>query len=431
MAEVVISAIGLGKRYKLFNGGRGRLRHLLWPDKASRPDEIWALRGVSFEVRRGETFAIIGKNGSGKSTLLELLAGVSKPTEGEIHVHGRVSALLELGSGFSPEYSGRDNVMLNGLLLGLSRAEILRRFPEIEAFAEVGAAIDRPVKTYSSGMVMRLAFAVQVLCDPDILVIDEALSVGDFFFQQKCLGHIRELCARGVTLIFVSHDMGVVRDLCSRALYLSRGSEVFQGDALKAISAFMSEQGPAGGAGSPAPAQPDRAGQPHLPELPGAATWQRALGAGLPLLAVSVQDGGGSPVTHIRMAAPLRVRVYFQAGFDPRGCIALFVKNRFDQVVTVTTSSRLGFETCCTGPDGYGVFDFDFDCMLESGLYSMRVTFFRHVKPNQGEELDGTSWFGPLQVDWDYETEMAPFLGLFGLPVRGSLHRIQQGAGHE
>lgn len=426
MNDVVVSVKGLGKRYTLFKDLGERLRYLFRPRTGASHDEIWALKDISFEVKRGEAFAIIGKNGSGKSTLLELLTGVSKATTGEILVKGRVSALLELGSGFSPEYSGRDNVMLNGLLLGLSKPEILNRFAEIEEFAEIGAAIDRPVKTYSSGMVMRLAFAVQVLCDPDILVIDEALSVGDFFFQQKCLGHIRQLCARGVTLIFVSHDMGVVRDLCNRAIYLSAGVEAFQGDTLKAIAAFMKEDNL--GKSEAIDALPvHRNTQSELPKLPSVAAWMRPPNDMLPLIAVSLQDAAGSPLTQIKMATPLRVRVYFNPGYHPAGCIALFIKNRFDQIVTVTTSSRLGFDSCFDASGRYAIFDFDFDCMLEAGLYSMRVTFFRHVKPNQGEELDGTSWFGPLQIDWNYEAEMAPFLGLFGLPVSGSLRSMTTG----
>src|SRR6185295_15923251 len=191
---------------------------------------------------------IIGRNGSGKSTLLQIITGTLVPTTGELAVNGRVSALLELGSGFNPEYTGRDNVMMNGLILGLGRDEIARRFDEIAAFAEIGDAIDRPVKTYSSGMLMRLAFAVQVLTDPDILVIDEALSVGDFFFQQKCFGHMRALCEKGVTLAFVSHDMGTVRDLCGRAIYLRDGRVAFAGETSLAIHHYLADRGGGNGA---------------------------------------------------------------------------------------------------------------------------------------------------------------------------------------
>jgi lipopolysaccharide transport system ATP-binding protein len=200
MAAVAIRAQGLGKCYRVFASQGARLMHALSPAWKTGVSEIWALRDVDFEIAKGEAVAIIGRNGGGKSTLLQIVTGTLPLTLGEFEVNGRVSALLELGSGFNPEYTGRDNVMMNGLILGFSREEIARRFDEIAAFAEIGDAIDRPVRTYSSGMLMRLAFAVQVLTDPEILVIDEALSVGDFFFQQKCLGYIRSLCEKGVTL---------------------------------------------------------------------------------------------------------------------------------------------------------------------------------------------------------------------------------------
>src|SRR5258706_13820275 len=173
MGEVVISARGISKCYQVFDNQRSRLRNAVFPSSRSGMQEVWALRDVSLEVRRGESVGIIGRNGSGKSTLLEILTGTLAPTRGEAHVGGRVSALLELGSGFNPDYTGRDNAVLNGLLHGLSRERILARFAEIEAFAELGPAIDRPVSTYSSGMVARLAFAVQVALGPAILLVAE------------------------------------------------------------------------------------------------------------------------------------------------------------------------------------------------------------------------------------------------------------------
>jgi lipopolysaccharide transport system ATP-binding protein len=426
MSDIAISVSNVSKCYRVFDNQRSRLLHAVWPAHTKGMQEVWALKDINFEINRGESVAIIGRNGGGKSTLLEILTGTLTPTTGSVKVNGRVSALLELGSGFNPEYSGRDNVILNGLLLGLSKEDILSRFSEIEAFAEIGAAIDRPVKTYSSGMMMRLAFAVQVLCDPDILIIDEALSVGDFFFQQKCLGLIRELCAKGVTILFVSHDMGIVRDICDRAIYLSNGKIVFQGDVLSAISKFTLPHESAGVLAASFDNSPLRADPLRAFGLPEVTNWQRLQLDGMPLIAVSVQNASGESVNHVKMGQLLKVRVYFQPNIHPLGCIALFIKNRFDQIVFVTTSSRLGFKSCFDKDKRYSVFDFDLDCMLEAGRYSMRVTFFYHVKPNQGKELDGTSWFGPIQVDWDYETEMAPFLGQFGLPVRGFLRHQQQ-----
>src|ERR1700682_106688 len=239
MTDIAISVRNISKCYRVFDDQRSRLLHAVWHKHTKGTQEVWALKDINFEIKRGESVAIIGRNGGGKSTLLEILTGTLTPTTGEVKVNGRVSGLLELGSGFNPAYSGKDNVILNGLLLGLSREEILSRFVEIEAFAEIGAAIDRPVKTYSSGMMMRLAFAVQVLTDPDILIIDEALSVGDFFFQQKCFTYIRSLREKGVTLLFVSHDMGTVRDLCNRAIWLDEGHLQFVGETQLAISQYF------------------------------------------------------------------------------------------------------------------------------------------------------------------------------------------------
>ena len=175
--------------------------------------DYWALRDVSFEVNRGETFCIVGENGSGKSTLLQVCAGILHPTAGSIEINGRVAALLELGSGFNPEFSGRDNVYLNGAILGLSAKEMDRRIGEIEAFAEIGDFINQPVKTYSSGMVVRLAFAVAIHLDPEILLVDEALAVGDVYFRQRCMRKVHELRSQGITILLVSHSTGDVRAL--------------------------------------------------------------------------------------------------------------------------------------------------------------------------------------------------------------------------
>ena len=184
---------------------------------------FWALKDVSFEIEKGETFGIIGTNGSGKSTLLKLITGISKPTRGVVAVDGRVSALLELGAGFHPDFSGRENTFLNGAILGLSRKEVEQKFESIVAFAELERFIDNPVKTYSSGMYMRLAFSIAIHVDPDILVIDEVLAVGDGAFQQKCFDQIQRFKHAGKTIVFVSHSLGSVKELCQRAAWLDKG----------------------------------------------------------------------------------------------------------------------------------------------------------------------------------------------------------------
>jgi len=202
-------------------------------------DTFTALEGVSFEVPKGSTFAVIGENGSGKSTLLKLVAGITKPTRGSLAVDGRVSALIELGAGFHPEISGRENVAINGIMLGLSRKEIARRFDEIVDFAELSEFIDAPVKTYSSGMYMRLGFAVAIHVDPEVLLIDEVLAVGDEAFTRKCLDKIAEFRRRGKTILFVTHSLGLVEKMCDDVLWLRHGRTADHGDPKRVVDAYL------------------------------------------------------------------------------------------------------------------------------------------------------------------------------------------------
>jgi lipopolysaccharide transport system ATP-binding protein len=188
-----------------------------------------ALDNISFEVKKGESVGIIGRNGSGKSTLLQIITGTLSPTSGQVRTHGRIAALLELGSGFNPEFTGRENVYLNGALLGLSREQIDARFDAIAAFADIGSHLDQPVKTYSSGMLVRLAFAVQVQVEPDILIVDEALAVGDALFQKRCFQQLEKLVSNGTSLLFVSHDQEIVRTITNRAILIHKGSVISSG----------------------------------------------------------------------------------------------------------------------------------------------------------------------------------------------------------
>ncbi|UCG56533.1 MAG: ABC transporter ATP-binding protein [Phycisphaerales bacterium] len=208
--------------------------HRLWQTltrgKKQFYKEFWALHNISFEVKRGECIGIIGRNGSGKSTLLEIIAGTLSATTGTVEVEGKVAALLELGSGFNHEFTGRENVYMNGALLDLSKEEIDAKFDDILDFADIGSFIDQPLKTYSGGMVLRLAFAVQTQAEPDILIVDEALAVGDMAFQMKCFNHFETLLARGATIILVTHDIHAVQSKCNRAVYLSQGRQILSGD---------------------------------------------------------------------------------------------------------------------------------------------------------------------------------------------------------
>ncbi len=219
MDAVIVENVS--KSYPIYSRPSDRLKELFLRQKLRK--DFLALKDVDFKIKKGSTFGIIGENGSGKSTLLQIIAGTLQPTMGSIALNGRVAALLELGAGFNPEFTGRENVYLNAAIMGLSQKETTRKLPEIERFAEIGSFIDHPVKTYSSGMYVRLAFAVSINIDPEILLVDESLSVGDVYFRQRCMRKIRHMKEEGKTILFVSHDMAAVRNLCDAALWLEKG----------------------------------------------------------------------------------------------------------------------------------------------------------------------------------------------------------------
>ncbi|HXB02115.1 MAG TPA: ABC transporter ATP-binding protein [Opitutaceae bacterium] len=252
--DPVITVENLGKRYTLHHqAARGSLREKItstlhapvrWlrSKSAEQPatrEEFWALREVNFSINRGEVVGIIGRNGAGKSTLLKILSRITEPTTGWVTLRGRVASLLEVGTGFHPELTGRENIFLNGAILGMGRAEIRRKFDEIIAFAEVEKFLDTPVKYYSSGMYVRLAFAVAAHLEPEILIIDEVLAVGDAAFQQKCLGKIGAVARGGRTVLFVSHNMGAVQNLCSRAILLASGRVVEAGPTRQIVARYL------------------------------------------------------------------------------------------------------------------------------------------------------------------------------------------------
>jgi lipopolysaccharide transport system ATP-binding protein len=235
----VVELSRVSKSYSIYSSASLRLKELATLNTRSYHTDYWALRDISFTINRGETFCIVGENGSGKSTLLQICAGILEPTEGAAAVNGRVSALLELGAGFNPEFSGRDNVYLNGAILGFSRKEMDLRFPEIEAFAEIGDFLNQPVKTYSSGMIMRLAFAVAIHVDPEILLVDEALAVGDVYFRQRCMRKVHELRSKGITILFVSHSTGDIKALGDRAMWLDHGRMMAIGQTDLVVSKYL------------------------------------------------------------------------------------------------------------------------------------------------------------------------------------------------
>lgn len=234
----MISVQNVSKLYSLFANPADRLLEIT-PFRHAKPTEFWALRDVNFEVRRGEVVALIGPNGCGKSTLLQIISGILQPTMGRVLCSGRVAALLELGAGFNPEFTGRENVYLNGEILGLSRAEIDSAFPSIESFAEIGTFIDRPVKEYSTGMYVRLAFSTAIHVDPEVLIVDEALSVGDAIFASRCIQKFEELRRRQTTVLLVSHDLGLVKRLADRAILLLQGRVIVDGSPKDAVNRYV------------------------------------------------------------------------------------------------------------------------------------------------------------------------------------------------
>jgi ABC-type polysaccharide/polyol phosphate transport system ATPase subunit len=261
MSDIVIKAENIGKMYTIGHQAERRgytaLRDVLMQNartlwsktkdlatgkpiiQGDTMEEVWALKDVNFEIHRGEAVGIIGRNGAGKSTLLKVLSRITEPSAGRVTIKGRVASLLEVGTGFHPELSGRENIYLNGTILGMTRKEIKRKFDEIVAFAEVEKYLDTPVKKYSSGMYVRLAFAVAAHLEPEILVVDEVLAVGDAQFQKKCLGKMSDVAHEGRTVLFVSHNMAAISSLCSRGFFLNKGALQFDNDVMTAISTYM------------------------------------------------------------------------------------------------------------------------------------------------------------------------------------------------
>lgn len=237
-SDIAIKASDLGKCYQRYHRPIDRLKQAIFR-KRHYFEEVWVLKDISFELKRGKALGVIGKNGAGKSTLLQILSGTLTPTTGEVYLRGKMAALLELGSGFNPEFSGRDNIYVNGAILGLTRKQIDERFDDIVAFSELEEHIEQPVKTYSSGMQVRLAFSVQVCVNPDILIVDEALAVGDVFFQQKCHARMEKLLEQGTSILLVSHDTSAIRKYCDTALFLEDGHNAFYGDVETAVSKYF------------------------------------------------------------------------------------------------------------------------------------------------------------------------------------------------
>ena len=443
---VAIEVLGVSKIYDRSSPLKTLFR-MSRPPESDNANAVVALRDVSFTIRRGESVAIIGRNGSGKSSLLEIITGTLMPTVGRARSHGRVAALLELGSGFDPALSGRENVFMNGLLLGLTKREIRARFDEIVAFADIGDVLDRPVSTYSSGMLVRLAFSVQVALDPDILIVDEALSVGDFFFQQKCATLIKSLRDRGVTLLFVSHDMSMVRDVCTRALLLVAGKLVYDGDVGEACRQYYASGPSSNATPLPTPSKTvaalcdDAASSDaratekvvktvgSLAETVSGALWSRwpveasdALNRDAVLVSVSILNADREPSSSFPLGGKAVVRVAYLVKSDKPIHVAVEITNRMGWLVTCigTYCKQIDLGHTMSG-DGR-ICDIEINLDVEAGEYSARISLGLECgSPNQGTIVDSTPPLGPLRVMWDYNKNIAPHLGLVGLPYSVSL----------
>ena len=236
--SIAISIRNVSKKFRLFSSPKKRLFEALHPFRKQYHNEFWALKNVSFDVHRGEIIGILGRNGSGKSTLFQIICSVMQATKGEVRTNGRISALLELGAGFNPEFTGRDNVILNGAIMGIPRKDMLRKLPEIEAFAGIGKFFNQPVKTYSSGMFVRVAFAAAIHVDPEILIVDEALSVGDAMFQHRCFQRIRDFMMQGKTIMVVSHNTDTLLRICHRGIVLDAGELRHVGSISSAVNFY-------------------------------------------------------------------------------------------------------------------------------------------------------------------------------------------------
>jgi ABC-type polysaccharide/polyol phosphate transport system ATPase subunit len=350
----------VSKLYKLYRRPADRLREALPFTKRKFHTDFWALRDIGFQVEKGETLALVGPNGSGKSTLLQIVAGILQPTKGRVMTRGRIAALLELGAGFNPEFSGRENVFLNGEIMGLSRAEIERAMPSIEAFAEIGEFIARPVKEYSSGMYVRLAFATAIHVDPEILIVDEALAVGDAVFANRCVRKFEELRARKITVLFVSHDLGLVKQLSNRAILLLNGRMEAQGAPSDVINRYI---------GLVLEKQQARQEKQQRFE----ASYRHGDGVS-EILGVELLNAGGQPVTSVAGGETVTVRVrsrFHHPACDPM--VGILIRNRIGMDVYGTNTRIEKKHLGSYQPGDELEVDFHFACWLTPQQYTLTV----------------------------------------------------------
>ena len=433
--EIIVRAERLTKSFKLYPHPRDRMIEWLTAGRRKRHSDFVALRDVSFEVGRGECFGVIGQNGAGKSTLLKILSGVMSPTEGSFHVEGRALSLLELGTGFSGELTGRQNVINSAHLLGFPKGYLTKeKMRDIEEFADIGEYFDRPVKMYSSGMFVRLAFGMFIFMEPDVFIIDEALSVGDVFFQQRCFTMLRKLIAGGTTLLFVSHDLQAVQNLSDRAALLERGKIMHIGPPEETVSKYYARLGESGVAnrGETRPRRrsggenrPVNVGAPVMdPEsvrahsiLNGKPGWGNGA---MKILAARVIDERGEDTLAVNLLGELNFFLLIRAARDvvsPHAGVALY--DRMNNLIFSSTTEHLGVVLPDLGEGEELVVGFRLTMNIQPGEYTFSLALGEPLdesSPNIGRICDKHDSLGPLSVVFDY-SRMAPFNGITKLPM--------------
>lgn len=406
---------------RLFPGGSAA-RARLEASAAACFRDFRAVEPLTFHVRRGEALGIIGRNGSGKSTLLQLIAGILQPSSGSIATRGRISALLELGSGFNPDFTGRENVYLNGAILGLATAEIDRLFPAIAQFADIGDFIDEPVKTYSSGMMMRLAFAVAVSVQPDVLIVDEALSVGDVFFTQKCFERIREILAAGATLVFVSHDMAAVQNLCSRCLLLHNARLIHDGSPEECVARYFSLHRATASAqavaGTHQPVNATAREQVLAHDLVAGAR-SRIGDRKFEFVAGAVFGAHGGAATEFELQQQARIQLLLRAkAAVRRPSVGLQVHDRMNNLVFAAGTPQLRFDLAALAPGQEILLEFRLTWSVQPGVYTLSfdAAEFDADNPNVGHFHDRVGGIGPFTISHQSPGAL-PFYGIAKLPM--------------
>lgn len=410
MTNIAIRASHLSKCYHIYNTPHDRLKQFVAPrlqrmiglQPKQYFHEFWALNDVSFEIKKGETVGIIGRNGSGKSTLLQLLCGTLTPTHGQVEIHGRVAALLELGSGFNPEFTGRENVYMNAAVLGLSHQEVEERFDDIAAFADIGEFIEHPVKTYSSGMFVRLAFAVNILSKPDIMIVDEALAVGDMNFQAKCMTALTRIQDNGATVLFVSHDVGAVKSLCSRGIYLEHGTVKIMGNAPDVADQYMRIMREEMNAGhikvvtvvpkeniniketTIQPMEENGAVLKQSDEFDKRVKEFRYGSGGVRVTYVQLLNMSNEPILFVAFNQEVKIRIYIEASTEQSISVNFYIFDDKKINITGCGFNNAGHEYFQTDINGIYLVEYDLRLPLHEGNYSVQVQV---VSPRINHEI--------------------------------------------